>query len=871
MAVVFKDRVLETTTTVGTGDYVLNGKINGFQAFIDSIVDGSTVDCYVESVDANGVPNGDWECGFYTFSGGKIQRTQITANSKKTLVPINWAAGPKRIGNSPVADRIASFQSGTGVQGPPGAQGPKGDPGDTGPQGPQGIPGTGGGVTSVNSKTGDVVLAASDVGAIPLTGSNAITGNLLTTGEFQTTSVATGVGFRVVHGNYGTMWYNDGTSAGFFVTNNGAGFGTFNNFRPYLIDIATGSVTIGGGQASEKLTIKSPTSVSNLTTKPAGSARYSLTIDGSSASGNGAEMLFIGDGATTPNKVIRARAGGLEFINSANTAIITSMTDTGAWTFNGLLTVANPLAASNTNQAATTSWVRTFVGSGGGGGGISDAPSDGTTYARNNAAWVRAVNVAGDTMTGSLLLPNGTVAAPSLAFSNNPASGFYSSSAGRRSFATGGFEVERLGANATNATNLVYSPQVPGSTSIVLRRDQPVTVDTNTFSLYNNQTEAGLQSVPVGATPEGTIRITAGKTIVSSGVGGDVMDWVGATKTTTAKGPLLLAADPAVALEAATKQYVDNHTVDTSGLVQKAGDTMTGPLGLSAGSASAPSLFFAGNPTYGFYQPSPGRRSYAAGGIEVERLGANNPALTNVIYAPQVAGTSQFTFWRDPPGTANTNLLVLANDTASNSVFIKNQGVGTTPEGVLKLIAGSTVVNSAVNGDIVTFTGSTKTSSFAGPVMLAADPTATLQAATKQYVDNKAGTPGPQGPAGPTGPAGADSTVPGPQGPKGDPGAIGPQGPQGDPGTPADTATLVLKAGDTMTGALKMPNGVASAPSINFVGSASTGISYSAGRFDLLIRVQSVEHYQQRQRICPCRAARRPDPASASRDQAVCG
>ena len=58
------------------------------------------------------------------------------------------------------------------------------------------------------------------------------------------------------------------------------------------------------------------------------------------------------------------------------------------------------------------------------------------------------------------------------------------------------------------------------------------------------------------------------------------------------------------------------------------------------------------------------------------------------------------------------------------------------------------------------------------------------------------GPDGPQGPTGATGsqgPAGADSTVPGPP---------GPAGAQGAPGTPADTATLVKKAGDTMTGFL---------------------------------------------------------------------
>jgi hypothetical protein len=106
------------------------------------------------------------------------------------------------------------------------------------------------------------------------------------------------------------------------------------------------------------------------------------------------------------------------------------------------------------------------------------------------------------------------------------------------------------------------------------------------------------------------------------------------------------------------------------------------------------------------------------------------------------------------------------------------------------------------------------------PVFLHGDPVVGSQAATKAYVDAIEMTPGPQGPAGadgldgaegapgPAGPAGADSTVPGPQGPAG---ATGPQGPAG---TPADVSGLVLKSGDTMTGALRVPNLIMGATSI---------------------------------------------------------
>lgn len=56
-----------------------------------------------------------------------------------------------------------------------------------------------------------------------------------------------------------------------------------------------------------------------------------VTMSGAS-SGNGAQLNMNGNGATTPNKTIRARAGNLEIVNSANTAIISTLTDGGIWT-----------------------------------------------------------------------------------------------------------------------------------------------------------------------------------------------------------------------------------------------------------------------------------------------------------------------------------------------------------------------------------------------------------------------------------------------------------------------------------------------------------------------------------------------------------
>ena len=99
---------------------------------------------------------------------------------------------------------------------------------------------------------------------------------------------------------------------------------------------------------------------------------------------------------------------------------------------------------------------------------------------------------------------------------------------------------------------------------------------------------------------------------------------------------------------------------------------------------------------------------------------------------------------------------------------------------------------------------------------LAKDPVNPLEAATKQYVDARAGTPGPAGPQGPAGPTGATGAT-GPQGPIGPTGATGPAGANGFIAEPVGAGTFgrtsaaawqrsVALSGDNMTGSLTVAN-----------------------------------------------------------------
>lgn len=97
MAYGIYDRVLESTTTTGTGTLVLSGAVTGFQSFA-AVGTGNTCPYSVWGVDANGVPSGEWETGIgtYTASGTTLARTKVTASSNGGAL-VSFSAGTKRV------------------------------------------------------------------------------------------------------------------------------------------------------------------------------------------------------------------------------------------------------------------------------------------------------------------------------------------------------------------------------------------------------------------------------------------------------------------------------------------------------------------------------------------------------------------------------------------------------------------------------------------------------------------------------------------------------------------------------------------------------------------------------------------------------
>jgi hypothetical protein len=92
MALIVKDRVQETSTTVGTGTLTLGGAVLGFQSFA-AIGNGNTT--YYAISDPI---TGDWEVGIgtYTSSGTTLSRdTVLSSSSSGSLIP--FAAGTKNV------------------------------------------------------------------------------------------------------------------------------------------------------------------------------------------------------------------------------------------------------------------------------------------------------------------------------------------------------------------------------------------------------------------------------------------------------------------------------------------------------------------------------------------------------------------------------------------------------------------------------------------------------------------------------------------------------------------------------------------------------------------------------------------------------
>jgi hypothetical protein len=267
-----------------------------------------------------------------------------------------------------------------GVTGPPGPPGPIGPTGPAGPQGPLGPP-------------GPVPEAPMD--------SYPYARYMATWERLPQAYIPEAPNTSQRFGRFNSTWQLDAIQTD--AAADGAAYGRVNNgwatVLPTTGGTITGSLTVNQVltvQGSNSLVLNAPVTGGSQRTilgMAANIARWGLTLgDGTAEGANnvGANFSLAGysvTGAMLGNWLTIARADGSAVFNG------TGVTIQGGLAVNGTLALASPNNLSiyggtagqflSTNGSGILSWATPA----GGGGGIADAPNDGTAYARKSAAW----------------------------------------------------------------------------------------------------------------------------------------------------------------------------------------------------------------------------------------------------------------------------------------------------------------------------------------------------------------------------------------------------------------------------------------------------------------------------------------------------
>jgi len=97
MALILKDRVLESSTSTGTGSFTLTGAQTGYQSF-SAIGNGNTTYYTIQGKNSDGTLTGEWEVGVGTWStGNTLSRDTVLSNSLGTTALISFSAGAKDV------------------------------------------------------------------------------------------------------------------------------------------------------------------------------------------------------------------------------------------------------------------------------------------------------------------------------------------------------------------------------------------------------------------------------------------------------------------------------------------------------------------------------------------------------------------------------------------------------------------------------------------------------------------------------------------------------------------------------------------------------------------------------------------------------
>ena len=96
MAHVRADRVMEASTTTGTGNFTVSGAVAGFATLASRLTVSDTFDYAIFAVDGDGTPTGAWETGIGTYTAANEFSRSVRQSSNSDAL-VNFAAGDKRV------------------------------------------------------------------------------------------------------------------------------------------------------------------------------------------------------------------------------------------------------------------------------------------------------------------------------------------------------------------------------------------------------------------------------------------------------------------------------------------------------------------------------------------------------------------------------------------------------------------------------------------------------------------------------------------------------------------------------------------------------------------------------------------------------
>jgi hypothetical protein len=109
------DRVRDTSTTTGTGDFTLSGTApTGFRNFNSTFGTSSRFAYAIVAVDGSGNPTGDWEVGHGYLSGATTLVREQVETSSNSNDAVNFSAGTKDVFCTGAADLLEG--AGRGAQ-----------------------------------------------------------------------------------------------------------------------------------------------------------------------------------------------------------------------------------------------------------------------------------------------------------------------------------------------------------------------------------------------------------------------------------------------------------------------------------------------------------------------------------------------------------------------------------------------------------------------------------------------------------------------------------------------------------------------------------------------------------------------------------